>query len=253
MQTFALQSGSAGNSVYVETHGVRLLFDAGVCGRHVKRSLADAGRRVYDVNAIIISHDHSDHVRHAGALQRLFKLPIYCTEPTFRAVRRYWGKVDDVRFFRAGDSIPFENGVCVHTIPTPHDATDGVCFEVESPAGRLGIFTDLGQPFLQLQAALQRVDAAYLESNYDPQMLREGPYPEWLQQRIRGGRGHISNHEAAHLLKCRERPLKWVVLSHLSEHNNHPEVALRTHREILGEDYPLIVAPRYMATPMLSL
>lgn len=254
MQTFALQSGSAGNAFYVETCGVRLLFDAGVSGRQVKRALAAAGRRIYDLDALIISHDHSDHVRHAGSMQRLFRLPIHCTEPTFEVVRQQWGKVNDVRHFRAGQTICFNNrDVCVHTIPTPHDAADGVCFVIESCDGRLGIFTDLGHPFLELQAAIQRVDAAYLESNYDPDMLANGPYPLWLQERIKGDQGHISNYEAAALLKSRDKPLKWVVLSHLSEKNNCPEVALRTHRSLLGDDYPLHIAPRYTCTGILSV
>lgn len=254
MQTFALQSGSAGNAFYVEADGVRLLFDAGVSGRHAKRRLMDYGRRIHEVDALIISHDHSDHVRHAGAWNRLFRMPVYCTKPTYDAVQRQCGRIGDLRHFRAGETLCFGEGrIRVLTIPTPHDAVDGVCFVVESSAARLGIFTDLGHPFLDLHAALRNVDAAYLESNYDPQMLANGTYPAWLQDRIRGERGHLSNVEAAQLLSGRERSLRWVVLAHLSEENNTPEVALDTHRRVLGSAYPLYVAPRHAPTSMLAV
>ncbi|MGE3181824.1 MAG: MBL fold metallo-hydrolase [Phycisphaerae bacterium] len=251
MLTFSLQTGSNGNAVYVEADGKRLLFDAGISGRQAKLRMAAHGRCMHQLDALIISHDHSDHVKHAGVFQRLFRVPIYCTEPTFQACRWRIGKVSHVNHFVAGQTLEFGPTVRVHTISTPHDAVDGVCFVVESSAGRLGIFSDLGHPFLQLRAALESVDAAYLESNYDPQMLADGPYPQATKDRIRGDGGHISNHEAAGLLAGLGKRLQWAALVHLSNDNNHPDVALKTHRDLLGDDYPLLISTRYAVTDLL--
>ncbi len=252
MFTFSLQSGSSGNSIYVEAGGVRLLFDAGISGKQARGRMAVHNRDIREVDALILSHDHADHSRCAGVYQRLFGFPIYTTEPTFRACNRQFGKVRDVRHFVAGERIQFKS-VTVHTFPTPHDATDGVVFVVEHDGKRLGIMTDLGHPFEELRELLASVDAAYLESNFDPVMLEEGPYPGYLKERIRGAGGHISNEEAAELLAACRRDHAWIALSHLSEHNNHPNVAMKTHRAVLGEQRQLFVASRYEVSPVMQV
>ncbi len=253
MITCSLQSGSNGNAIYVEAAGVRLLFDAGISGRMAERRMAAHGRDIRDVNALILSHDHVDHVRCAGIYQRIFGLPIYMTQATHRAIRCDLGRLRDVRYFRSGEALEF-GPVTVHTLPTPHDGADGVAFVVESERLRLGILTDLGHPFDGLAQALQDLDAAYLESNYDPPMLAAGPYPPYLQARIRGAGGHLSNEEAAELVRgCGARRPKWIALAHLSEQNNEPELALETHRALLGREYPLHVAGRYDASALLNV
>jgi phosphoribosyl 1,2-cyclic phosphodiesterase len=253
MVTFSLQSGSNGNCIYVEAGDVRLLFDAGLSGRQAALRMAQYGRKVRDCDALIISHDHADHVRCAGIFQRKFGLPIYITEPTFQQSRSVLGRVSDVQRFVAGDHLEFRD-VTVHTIRAPHDAVDTVCFVVEHERRRLGIFTDLGHPFRALQSALGHVHAAYLESNYDPEMLRKGPYPEWLKRRIAGAGGHLSNIEAAALIKrCSGKHLRWAAIAHLSEENNHPDLALATHREEIGDLLPLHVAPRYGVSELLDV
>jgi len=252
MITFSLQSGSNGNSIYVEADGVRLLFDAGISGRQAKLRMEQHGRQIRDVDALLLSHDHSDHVRCAGIFQRLFGIPIYVTEPTYGIARRQLGSVPDVRHFRAGESISF-GPVTVHSHRTAHDAADGVAFVVECQRQRLGIFTDLGHPFDGLAELLESVDAAYLESNYDPIMLEEGPYPPLLKARIRGTGGHLSNEEAAELaLHCGRRH-EWLALAHLSECNNDPQVALETHRSVLGASERLTVAGRYGVSELLTV
>lgn len=253
MRTVSLQSGSNGNCYYVEAGGVRLLFDAGVSGRRAMERLAAHDISIRDVDALIVSHNHIDHVRHAGAMHRLFHMPVYMTRPTHRVIRGQLGEVRNLQFFTSGKSLEF-GSVRVETIPTPHDAADGVAFVVEFEGRRLGIFSDLGHPFPRLREALATCQAAYLESNYDPVMLAEGPYPEDLKARIRGDGGHISNEEAATLVAERPgRPMQWVALAHLSEENNHPEVALRTHRRMLGERYPVTVARRDGVSEMLRV
>ena len=253
MKTIALQSGSNGNCIYVEAGDVRLLFDAGISGAQARQRLAQHGRDIRQAQAVILSHRHSDHTRCAGVFHRLFKLPLYATPATHHAVKPYVGKLNSVRHFQPGERLDL-GPVTVHTLPTPHDAAESVAFIVEFEGRRLGIFTDLGHPFEALRTALAEVDGAYLESNYDPLMLAEGPYPPELKARIRGDGGHLSNDEAAELLRhCRRHRPKWVALAHLSEHNNHPDIALRTHRRMLGRDYPLHVASRYHVSDVFTV
>lgn len=249
----ALQSGSNGNSIYVEAAGVRLLFDAGISARQARDRLASHGRRIQDVDALILSHDHIDHVSGAGTIHRLFRIPILATPTTFGAVRRIVGKTRDVRHFEAGETIEF-GPLAVHTLPTPHDAVDGVAFVVEAEGRRLGIFTDLGHPFLALLSAMREVHAAYLESNYDPRMLADGPYHPDVKKRIRSGRGHLSNIESADLVRaCGPRRPSWIALAHLSANNNTPEIALETHRLRVGRELPLYLARRECVSEMLEV
>ena len=255
MLTFSLQSGSNGNAIYVEAGDARLLFDAGISGKRAAERMAVHDRDIRDVDALIISHDHSDHVRCAGIYQRKFGLPIMLTRPTLRAAQRWCklGKLSDVRHFRAGETLDIK-GVSVHTIPTAHDAVDGVAFVVEHEGRRLGILTDLGHPFDGLSCVLESVDAAYLECNYDTEMLETGLYPPHLKARIRGDGGHLSNHESAALVRScgRQRP-EWIAVAHLSEENNHPELAIGAQRDAVGADYPIHHAPRHNVSQPLQL
>jgi phosphoribosyl 1,2-cyclic phosphodiesterase len=254
MQIISLQSGSNGNCIYVEAEGIRLLFDAGISGKQVKERLSLFDREVDEVDAVLISHDHADHARSMGILHRKFHLPIYATKKTFHAANRYpLGEIEDLRHFRSGESLRFGN-VVVETIPTPHDADDGVMFVVDDGHHRLGILTDLGHVFTELADVIASLDAVLLESNYDPQMLANGSYPEMLKRRIRGPGGHLSNLEAAELLLASSSPrMQWACLAHLSQDNNTPALALKTHRRILGNRMPVHVATRYKASDVLEI
>ncbi len=208
MIAFSLQSGSNGNCIYVETDGVKLLFDAGINGLQAEKKLASRGRNIRDVDAVIISHDHGDHIRYAGVYQRKYRLP-------------------------------------VHAIPTPHDSADGAAFVITSGNKRLGIMTDLGHVFDGLGDVISTLDAVFLESNYDPAMLAKGHYPAFLKKRIQGPEGHLSNIESAELLRdASSGNLRWACLAHLSEHNNNPSLAIQTHRRIHSR-LPLYIASRY--------
>jgi phosphoribosyl 1,2-cyclic phosphodiesterase len=246
MIAIALQSGSNGNCVYVEADGARLLFDAGISGQQAERRLAAFGRDIRSVDAVIISHDHRDHVRCAGVYQRKFGLPLWVSEATLDAAtrRRPLGRLAAVWHFRPGESIAFGDAA-VHTLPTPHDGADGAAFVVETAGTRLGVLTDLGHVFDGLRGLMADLDGVLIESNYDPTLLAEGPYPAHLKERIRGPGGHLSNVEAAGLLRDHAGPrLRWACLSHLSEANNTPGVALSTHREALNGALPLQAASR---------
>ncbi len=254
MIAISLQSGSNGNCIYVEAAGVKLLFDAGITGIQTEERLAMQGRDVRSVDAVIISHDHSDHIRHAGVLQRKYGLPIYVTPATLAAAssRCSLGKMTNVRHFKSSDKLRFGD-VIVHAIPTPHDGVDGAVFVIEACGKRLGILTDLGHVFKDLIHLVSSLDAVFLESNYDPEMLAHGPYPAYLKKRIKGPHGHISNVEAAEILLRASvgKRLQWACLAHLSEQNNHPDVALRTHQAVVSEKFPLYVADRYRASEVL--
>lgn len=231
-----------------------MLFDAGISGKQAALRMAQHDQPARVADALIVSHDHGDHSRCAGIFQRKFGLPIHATEGTARACKSRWEQVHDLRTFSAGASFRVGQAE-VHTLATPHDGVDGACFVVEHRGLRLGILTDLGHPFAGLKALMATLDGVYLESNYDPQMLARGPYPYHLKQRISGARGHISNTEAAALLRdhARKDRLRWAVLSHLSEVNNTPELALRTAREEVGRDLEIHVASRYGVSPAWEL
>jgi len=255
MFVIALQSGSNGNCYYVEAEGVRLLVDAGISGLLAQERLARHGLDIRAAHALLISHDHSDHSRSMGVYQRKFGLPIHVTGKTLEAAgrRQRLGPIRQIQPFHPGTVLRF-GAVSVETVRTPHDGADGVVFVIDDGRRRLGILTDLGHVFPGLERAIGSLDAVILESNYDPQMLRNGPYPAFLKKRIHGPGGHLSNSEAAELLRSAAGPrLKWVCLAHLSEENNRPELALHTHRAILGYRFPLYLASRYGASDALEV
>ena len=249
----SLQSGSHGNCLFVESGDTRLLFDAGLTGLQTKQRLETLGVSIETIQAVIISHAHSDHIYYAGVLQRQYNLPIWMTTGTYHKTLESGklGRVKEPCLFSGGETLRFGT-VNVETVPTTHDAPEGVCFVVDNGTVRFGIMTDLGSRFLGLKETIATLDGIYLESNYDPEMLENGTYPEELKRRIQGEQGHLSNVDAAELLVKSHR-LRWACLGHLSAKNNCPTVALETHRKILGETLPLYFAPRYNVSEMLEL
>lgn len=246
MIAISLQSGSSGNCIYVEDDGVALLFDAGISASLAERRLLAHGRDIRDVDALIISHDHSDHVKSAAVFARKFSMPVFITRRTFERVALYYSLygIERLSFFRSGETIVLGSSE-VLTVPTPHDGVDGSAFVVASGGRRLGILTDLGHVFGALREVVPTLDGVFIESNYDPEMLARGNYPGFLKERIRGPRGHLSNREAAELLAESAGPgLRWACLCHLSGQNNRPEIALAAHREALGEGVELCFARR---------
>ena len=245
MIAISLQSGSNGNCIYVETGGVKLLFDAGICGSATEKRLASYRRDIRQVDAVIISHDHADHVKYAGVLQRKYGLPLFITPITLNTAlsSHGLGRLDNVHLFMSGGTIRIGE-VTIYAVPTPHDGADGSAFVVESGEKRLGIMTDLGHVFGNLEDMISTLDGVFIESNYDPGMLAGSPYPASLKKRIKGPGGHLSNMESAELLRAGNR-LKWACLAHLSEQNNDPALALRTHRRIVNPALRLWSASRY--------
>ncbi len=238
-----LASGSRGNSIYVESGETRILIDAGISGKKAKEGLAACGRTDPQIDAILVTHDHSDHAQSVGIFHRLFKAPVYVTKPTLHRVQKgkNLGKIAEFRFFDSGQNLSIGR-LHIETIPTPHDAEDGVCFVVDNGEKRLGILTDLGHVFAKLEAVIPTLDTAILESNYDEKMLDAGPYPYHLKRRIRSDAGHISNREAADLIRRTGSRLQWICLAHLSQENNTPHKALASFRNINGEKTTVMAA-----------
>ena len=243
MISCTLQSGSNGNCFYVETSDARLLFDAGISGKAAQQRMAQHQRDIKQVDALIISHNHMDHVSGAGVFHRKFNLPVYMTANAWKICQSACGPIGDLHLIQPGATLTFGSTV-VHTICTPHDAKDSLAFIIEDKHKKLGIFTDLGHRFDGLDTAIEKLDGLYLESNYDPEMLAGGEYPPWLKKRIAGDHGHLSNHQAAQLVRETNDQLQFLVLSHLSQNNNHPDLALATAKEILPHQPNISLASR---------
>ncbi len=231
---------------------MRLLFDAGISGTQAEKRLAMHGHDIREVDALIISHDHTDHISAAGIYNRKFGIPVHMSRRTYQATSGKLGKISCINHFKNGDTLEF-GAISVETTPTPHDGIDGSAFVLEAGGQRLGILTDLGHYFDGLGRIMQGLDGVFIESNYDPVMLQNGGYPEFLQRRISGEQGHLSNQDAADLLQEHGGRLKWACLSHLSENNNDPKVAIRCHRKTLGDSLPMYVASRRSCSNVFTL
>jgi phosphoribosyl 1,2-cyclic phosphodiesterase len=221
-----LGSGSGGNATFIEAGGVRLLLDAGFSLRSLVQRLRFLAIAPESLDAILITHEHGDHIHGAAAASRSFGLPIYCTVATARAASLATQDCE-VRPVRAGE--PFAIGeLRVRPFAVPHDAVDTVGYVVESGGARLGYATDLGHGPDGVRDGLRDCDVLILESNHDVEMLQAGPYPEVVKRRVLGRHGHLDNEAASDLLcdVVSERT-RTVVLAHLSRTNNRPDLALQ--------------------------
>jgi phosphoribosyl 1,2-cyclic phosphodiesterase len=214
-----LASGSKGNAIYLSNGSVSVLIDAGLSGIEIERRLESIDVRPKDINAIILTHEHVDHVRGVGVLSRRFGLPVYLTDKTRKAATNI-GTIDDVKVFGCGSPFKIDN-MTFHPFSVSHDAEDPVGFTVKHNEAKIGIATDLGIATAMVKEHLKDCSLLVLEANHDPSMLVNGPYPWPLKQRIKGRKGHLSNEESKELLmEVQHNRLKYVVLAHLSETNN---------------------------------
>jgi phosphoribosyl 1,2-cyclic phosphodiesterase len=220
-----LGSGSSGNATLVEAGETRVLIDAGLGPRVLAERLGSAGVDPASLAGILLSHEHNDHARGAAAFSRKWGVPLWGTGGTYAAAGL--GAEDIPAYRRIAPGEPASLGALrCEAVAVPHDAAGPVAFVVACNGARLGHATDLGHVAPDLAAAFRGCDAILIESNYDPGMLRDGPYPWSLKERILSSRGHLSNGDVARFLaeelgeSCRS-----LVLAHLSRTNNHPEVA----------------------------
>jgi phosphoribosyl 1,2-cyclic phosphodiesterase len=218
-----LASGSKGNAIYIESNGRAIVVDNGLSGVELVRRMESAGLAPEKIKAIILTHEHRDHSSGAGIAARKFRVPLIATPDTWEACPGT--KKVNYLPMQAGRSFEL-GGMQITPFNIPHDTADPVGLVFQAGAVRLGLCTDLGRATRLVEARLKGCHALVLESNHDPQMLNNGPYQEWLKQRVRSRHGHLSNQEGAELLgKLHHGELREVVLAHLSETNNTPELA----------------------------
>ncbi len=249
-----LGSGSKGNSIYVSDGETAVLFDAGFSGRELHKRMELRGINPETLKGIVVSHEHGDHVKGVGVLSRRYSIPVYITKATSKALKPYIRKLYDVVYFEDGKSFNADS-LTVQPFAISHDVADPCGFVVEACGKRLGIITDAGKATALVVQRLKQCDMLVLESNFDPKMLEEGPYPWHLKQRIKSREGHLSNFEAKSLLEEVLHPgLKRVVLAHLSETNNKPEMALEVvGRAVAGCSTALEVAGQDKSTKIFSV
>jgi phosphoribosyl 1,2-cyclic phosphodiesterase len=227
-----LASGSKGNSIFIEAGACKLLIDAGLSASELLRRLAAIGVEGRELDAILVSHEHSDHIRGAGTLARKLKIPLLFSYPTCRASSSLVGKAEIIEF-ESGYPFTFKD-ILVDPFPTTHDACDPVGFLIECRDGKIGVATDLGIATRLVTDKLKGCGALVLESNHDEELLVNGPYPWSLKQRIKSRHGHLSNSESAALLEEILHPrLEGVFLAHLSEVNNDPGLAMSVARSLV--------------------
>lgn len=234
LRVCVLGSGSKGNCTYIESPGAHLLIDAGLSAREIVRRLYCIKRSPEELDGIFITHEHSDHIQGAGALARRYKLPIYTNPGTWQRAQHVIGVVGEVCSFCTGAPFPLRDLV-IAPFSLSHDAEDPVAFRLSWRQRVIAIVTDLGYPSQLVRERLKGCHLLMLEANHDEAMLKAGPYPWSLKQRIGGKAGHLSNHQSGQLLgEVVHEELEHVVLAHLSEINNLPDLARLRAMEVLG-------------------
>ncbi len=222
----ALASGSKGNAVYISDGESAILVDAGLSGVEIERRLKARKLSPRAVKAILVSHEHGDHIQGVGVLSRRFALPVYMNRKTRQAAGSRLGKISAVREYACGTGFTVGR-LRVHPFAISHDAEDPAGFIVSRNGLKIGIATDLGVATALVKQHLKGCRALVLEANHDPEMLINGPYSWPLKQRVKSRTGHLSNEESRVLLnEIQHDRLSHVILAHLSETNNTPEKAL---------------------------
>jgi phosphoribosyl 1,2-cyclic phosphodiesterase len=229
-----LASGSRGNATYVSDGRHAILVDAGLSGVEIQRRMAVKGLTPESLDAILVSHEHTDHIQGVGVLSRRFGLPVYINDATRQASGGALGKLSGIYPFTCGQPFTI-GGMIIHPFSISHDAEDPAAFTIACHQAKVGVATDLGIVTSVVKTHLKTCDVLILEANHDPRMLIDGPYPWPLKQRIRGRSGHLSNDDAAHLLETilHDR-LAYVILAHLSEENNTPQKARQAVASVLN-------------------
>lgn len=235
MRLCVLASGSKGNATLVDADGFRLLVDCGLGIRQLTAALDPLGLKPQDLNAVLLTHEHNDHIRGLETLLKHHDLEVYGTARTLVATQRKAGPLRAL----ALDMAPRWLGpMIVEPVPIPHDATHPVAYRITASGVTAMVATDMGDLSEGVLAAADDADVLVWEANHDWDLLWAGPYPARLKRRITGERGHLSNDQALAGLKQLRRKSTTVYLAHLSETNNRPEMALDTVQSGLGQDHP---------------
>lgn len=264
MRLCSLYSGSSGNSIYVGSDNAHILVDVGVSAKKIIQALNTIDMKPEDIDGILITHEHSDHIAGLGVIMRKFGIPVYGTTKTLEAVANYrsLGKVDMSLFHGIVPEQSFQiKDMWVKPISTWHDAADPVCYTLMQDDKKVSIATDLGDYDEHVVDALSGADAMLIEANHDIRMLEVGPYPYSLKQRILSKKGHLSNERGGQLVRALLNDhIKGIYLGHLSKENNYPELAFEAVKdELLGNpysndyrDFNLMVADREQCSTVIE-
>jgi len=226
MQFAYLGSGSKGNAALIEAEQTCLMLDCGFSVRETLSRLSRLGRSGQDLEAILVTHEHSDHISGVGVLARKLNIPVWATAGTWRAVEHRIGKIPKREIVNHHHSPFMIGNIEVNPFPVPHDAREPVQYVFDDGKVRLGILTDVGQATPHIERMLSACDSLALECNHDYQMLMQGPYPAALKARVTSAQGHLDNQAAATLLSRLDTSrLQHLVAVHLSETNNTPALA----------------------------
>lgn len=256
MQFSVLGSGSRGNSVYIESEKTSILIDCGFSGKEISARLKAIGKDIDCLDAIFVTHEHNDHIGGVGVVSRRCRIPVFANSGTLRAGKSKLGKVFRSCEFTTGDKISFGDFE-IKSFSISHDTNDPVGYVVGDDRTRLGYCTDTGKVSHLMRQRLGGLDGLILEFNHDLAMLADGPYPLALQQRVRSSRGHLANGEAAAFLgELLHEGLAYVVLAHLSEINNLPQLAMQEARKVCPQSVgscSITLAGQYSPTDIFLL
>lgn len=255
----SLVSGSSGNCSLISDGKTTVLCDCGLGIRRLEELLKSIGISPDNLSAILITHEHSDHIKGAGVVSKKYGLPVFATEQTHNAMKNCGISDENIKYISPGKD--FEIGTLgIKPFSIPHDAIDPVGYSFFYGNNKLSIATDIGHMNDYIFENIKGSIAVILESNHDITMLKNGRYPEFLKRRISGNFGHLSNNDAAQTaLNLLESGTKHIMLAHLSNDNNTPKAALLETAElakksgiIAGKDFSLSVANRYLPTTFLA-
>lgn len=258
----SIASGSSGNSAFVGTQHTKILIDAGVSGKRIVQALSSLEVAGDTIDAIFVTHEHTDHIKGVGVISRKFDIPIYATCGTWQAMESQIGKIAEKnkRFVYAQEQC-IVNDICIHPFAIPHDAKEAVGYSIETENHKITIATDLGYVTNDIKEKLFDSELLLLEANHDEEMVKNSCYPYYLKERILGKKGHISNHTAGNVLcDIMSEKLKYVLLGHMSEQNNYPRLAYQTVKNILENNhikirkyFQLDMALRYQSSKVVEL
>lgn len=247
----SLNSGSNGNCYYVGNENEAVLIDAGISCREIEKRMRRLDLPIERIKAVFISHEHSDHIKGITVFSKKYQIPVFITAPTLRYGRLFIEE-ELLNHFSSNEAIQI-GGLIIIPFSKNHDASDPYSFSVCCNGLRVGIFTDIGRTCENLISHFNQCQAAFLESNYDEEMLENGPYPIHLKNRIRGGLGHLSNRQALHLFHThRSQSMTHLILTHLSKNNNHPELVAQLFEKYKG-NVSVTVASRDEPTPVFCI